>query len=754
MSKGLNIFDRFKLGFGVILLITIISTTFNIYNLDRNTNTNNRTINVIQPTAVELDKLYDLISESKLLIKNWVYIEKKPETFDKRRLSILHLKEFPIIDNNIKYIYLKWDEEDKVKYNKLNREIRLLFELHTSIMKSLNSFESYNDLTNVILAQNLVDENGEINTLTDKILIDLGILRDKYLDMSDTNIKEMNNNFDSYRWFILINGLALSGLILIVGSSVNSSLRVNIQNRETAEKELKHNKEELENIVESRTYELKNKVSERIDIQAELEREKVFVDKIINNLPGTFYLTNKNNKIIRWNNNFQNLTGFDDSQITESSPYKFIDQVDAIRLQYNHENVFNNEQINTEVNFINKNGEKVPYLITVIRYDFEDEFFFVSFGINISTRKKAEKALLESQARYKKFFENIFDAVMILNPSGKVIEFNNSARILFDNKHLMFNDFNIHEIFQNENKTRINNLINDLQRNPNRIINEELEIVNFSGVKIDTDLKASLIDLESEKHILMILKDISQSKKFEKERAKFVDELEKKNTELERFTYTVSHDLKSPLITIKGFLGVLANEIEEVLTPSTESYIKRIKNAADNMQDLLEDLLELSRIGRLVNQSEKVDLNSLLENTLELLHAPIHNRNVKIEVGKLPHVVIDKQRMGEVFQNLIENAIKYIGDENQNPKIEINCETKNDLHYISIKDNGIGIHPDYHEKIFSLFDQLNKESDGTGVGLALVKRIVEFHDGKIWVESDGPGTGSNFVFTLPSKKLN
>lgn len=231
-------------------------------------------------------------------------------------------------------------------------------------------------------------------------------------------------------------------------------------------------------------------------------------------------------------------------------------------------------------------------------------------------------------------------------------------------------------------------------------------------------------------------------------REKLIKELESKNTELERFTYTISHDLKSPLVTINGFLGYLKGDtvsgnLERVLTD-----IQRIQDAVDKMHLLLKELLELSRIGRIMNPPERILFNDLVREALELVHGQLEARGVTVQAQPdLPAIHGDRQRLIEVLQNLIDNATKYMSDQPA-PRIEIGQQgEEHDQLIFFVKDNGMGINPQYHERIFGLFNKLDANSEGTGVGLALVKRIIEVHGGRIWVESE-VGKGSTFFFTL------
>ena len=175
----------------------------------------------------------------------------------------------------------------------------------------------------------------------------------------------------------------------------------------------------------------------------------------------------------------------------------------------------------------------------------------------------------------------------------------------------------------------------------------------------------------------------------------------------------------------------------------------RIREAVEKMRNLLSDLLELSRIGRVVNTSTTVSFRDLTDDALALVHGQLEENAVRVVIQPgLPQVFGDRQRLTEVLQNLIENAAKYMGSQTD-PCIQIGQQgEEEDKPIFYVKDNGIGIAPEFHERIFGLFNKLDTQSDGTGIGLALVKRIVEIHGGRIWVESEA-GKGATFHFTLP-----
>jgi signal transduction histidine kinase len=233
------------------------------------------------------------------------------------------------------------------------------------------------------------------------------------------------------------------------------------------------------------------------------------------------------------------------------------------------------------------------------------------------------------------------------------------------------------------------------------------------------------------------------------EKQHLIDELEARSAEMERFAYTVSHDLKSPLITIRGYLGMLEKDLAAHDEERLRGDLKRIHGAAARMAQLLDEVLELSRIGRQVHDPKPVATGSLVREAAENVAGAIQQQGVEVVIEPgLPVVEGDRQRLIEVFQNLIENAVKFMGDQPA-PRIDVGCRQDGAEAVFWVRDNGVGIDKPYRKKIFELFERLDAGVDGTGVGLALVQRIVKIHGGRIWVESEGAGHGSTFCFTLP-----
>jgi len=232
------------------------------------------------------------------------------------------------------------------------------------------------------------------------------------------------------------------------------------------------------------------------------------------------------------------------------------------------------------------------------------------------------------------------------------------------------------------------------------------------------------------------------------------EELKVKKADMEQFIYTVSHDLRSPLVTVKTFLGYLENDMNSADQQRITQDLAYIHGAADKMEMLLNELLELSRLDRVESPPAWFSLIELVDEVLCALAGVISERKVEIQRPVQELVLFgDRQRLCRIWQNLLENAIKY-GAVDTATRIELGARDVDGETVFFVKDNGMGISTEYRNKIFEMFEKLDQRSPGAGLGLPMVKRIVEKYGGRIWIESEGPGTGSCFFFTLPNAVIN
>ena len=365
----------------------------------------------------------------------------------------------------------------------------------------------------------------------------------------------------------------------------------------------------------------------------------------------------------------------------------------------------------------------------------------------LDERKRAEQAMRFSEEKFSKAFYTTPVLMTIEDDDGRFIEVNNAflEAMGYDREEVIghrSSGFNLIPAKEDQIKA------SQLQAENGTFKSLELGVRRKSGEMGTVLMSIEYIRVNDRGYVLTSALDITERKQAEAERERLIADLEAKNTELERFTYTVSHDLKSPLVTINGFLGYLEQDAASGNMERLKKDTHRIQEAVNKMQRLLNELLELSRIGRMMNAPQINSFDVLVHEALEIVQGRLNERNVTVQIQpNLPSVFGDKPRLVEVMQNLLDNAAKYMGDQPE-PRVEIGqrgVEHGKPIFYV--KDNGMGVAPEYHERIFGLFNKLDAKSEGTGVGLALVKRIIEVHEGRIWIESE-LGQGSTFLFTL------
>lgn len=276
----------------------------------------------------------------------------------------------------------------------------------------------------------------------------------------------------------------------------------------------------------------------------------------------------------------------------------------------------------------------------------------------------------------------------------------------------------------------------------------KLAALRKNGTTFPIDLSLSPVHTSDGILVACIIRDITEREQAEEAMAKQNAELERSNTELERFAYVASHDLQEPLRMVSGYTQLIAKRYKGKLDSDADEFIAYAVDGAARMQRLINDLLIYSRVGSKGKPFELTNCETVFEEAVNNLQVAIEEKGAVITHEPLPVIKADKTQMIQLFQNLIGNSIKFKGDEP--PKLHINAIQKNNEWLFSVKDNGIGIDTKYSERIFVIFQRLHtrEEYPGTGIGLAICKKIVERHGGRIWIEST-TGKGSTFYFTIP-----
>lgn len=398
---------------------------------------------------------------------------------------------------------------------------------------------------------------------------------------------------------------------------------------------------------------------------------------------------------------------------------------------------------NPAYEFAGNMGEKKIAAAYYELIDFGNKPAILSLFHDITSQKQAQDALFRSEARMRAMLEAIPDMIFELQRDGTILQYIPSAsmRPLLPPEEFIGKP--VAELIPSIAEQTAFATERSLESGQVQAFEYPLE---QDGEKKTFEARIAAAGTDS---VLAMVRDVTLLKWAFSEREKLITELESKNAELERFVYTVSHDLKSPLVTIVGFLGYLEDDFTRGDVEALRRDVERIYLAAYKMQDLLKDLLELSRIGRVMNPPQEVSLEDLAQEALDLTEGRLQERGVRTMIkSSLPVVHGDRKRLLELLQNLIDNAAKYMGDQTD-PLIEIgHSGFEEEKPILYVRDNGMGIAPEYQMNIFGLFNKLDPNTEGTGVGLALAKRIVESHGGRLWVESEA-GKGSTFYFTLP-----
>ena len=291
----------------------------------------------------------------------------------------------------------------------------------------------------------------------------------------------------------------------------------------------------------------------------------------------------------------------------------------------------------------------------------------------------------------------------------------------------------------------------ELLRRPGAVVKREYRVLDKHGAwRWLESVGNNLLDHEDVRAIVLNYRDITERKNLQHELERRSAELARSNAELEQFVHVASHDLQEPLRTIVNFSGLLRQRHHQELSPDAQGLLGFVADAASGMQELISDLLAYSRLGMEEAEPEPVDTNQVLSDVLAAIAPRLEDARGSITYDVLPVVSARPTHVYQVMQNLITNAVKYARPDVP-PSVHINAKTEGQQALFGVTDNGMGIDPKFHRRIFELFERLHGSNiPGTGIGLAICKRIVEHYGGRIWLESS-PGQGSVFYFTLPCK---
>jgi PAS domain S-box-containing protein len=402
----------------------------------------------------------------------------------------------------------------------------------------------------------------------------------------------------------------------------------------------------------------------------------------------------------------------------------------------------------------NKAKDGTPYWVdtTIVPFLNEDgkPYQYVAIRSDITERKIQEQKIKDTTQRLSDTLESIQDGFYTLDSDWNISYWNKEAEKISGRTQEEMMGKNFWELYHGRISEKINTTFHKVKSN-NKSIRFE---VYSKQSKYWFELNA----FPSELGLTVYFKNITERKQTESKLKKInrtlenhVKELAVSNQELEQFAYVASHDLQEPLRMITSFLTQIEKKYEDVLDEKGKKYIFFAVDGAKRMRQIILDLLEFSRIGKNENRHEQVDLNSIVEEIILLYRKQIEEKKAIINYETLPILHSYAAPLRQVFQNLISNSLKYSNPESA-PSISIYCSESATLWKFEIKDNGIGINSEYYDKIFIIFQRLHskEEYSGTGMGLAITKKIIENLRGQIWVKSE-EGKGTSFYFTIPKK---
>lgn len=492
----------------------------------------------------------------------------------------------------------------------------------------------------------------------------------------------------------------------------------------------------------------------------DLEESKEKYKNVVENLDEGLILTDKEDRIVYVNGRLAEMVGYSPEEMMgKVSNEVFVPKADRPLFRQRHEERIAGKSERYESRMLRKDGSDWWASINASPYRNSRGEIVGSVGAvnNITEQKRVQKAMQENDAKIRAIIDSSLDAVLVIDQQGMVNEWNAHAEIVFgwtrdEVKGRRLSDTIIPHRYREAHESGMKKF---LSTGEGPVLNNRIEIsaINRDGREFPIELTICPIRLEGIYFFSAFIRDISERKEAEARKEKLLKQLAQANADLKDFAYVVSHDLKAPLRAISSLAQWIEEDYEDKFDENGKEQLRLLRGRVSRMSDLISGILDYSRVGRLNTQIQEVETQKVVNQIMDLL-SPGNSISMEIH-GPLPKVYYNKVSLQQVFQNLISNAIKY----NDKPHGHLEVGYKADSEYFTfwVKDDGPGIDEKYHQKIFKIFQTLRPrdEREATGVGLSIVKKIVQLFGGEIWVESV-PAQGSTFYFSVPKtpKKIN
>jgi len=499
-------------------------------------------------------------------------------------------------------------------------------------------------------------------------------------------------------------------------------------------------------------------ITQRKKMDEELAESARKFLSVIESIGDMLFITDLDLKLVNVNEVAAHLLGFDDKErLVGTNIMEAVVERDRNRLAVDTGKALANRPINDilEYTLVSKYGREFDV-------EAKTEMLLDCAGMpagliitarDVTERKRMQEALRMSEEKLRTMFESMRDGIVLTDVKGTIVEVNDATVKMHgytDRKQVIGR--NGIELVAERDRTRVMEAAVRQSKGENpKEIAEIHTLVRVDGTEFESESSRSILRDSAGRVIgfIAVERDITERKHMQEQLQRTLEELKRSNTELQQFAYVASHDLQEPLRMVSSYVQLLSRRYKGKLDSNADEFIEFAVDGSNRMQIMIQALLSYSRVGTRGKPPEPTDCENILDQTMKNLQAAITEKNAEVTHDPLPTIMADGVQMVQLFQNLIGNGIKF-QQEGQRPHVHISVEDAGADWMFSFSDNGIGIDPEFKERIFVIFQRLHgrEKYPGTGIGLSVCKRIVERHGGTIWVESE-PGKGATFKFTMP-----